>query len=119
MPADIDPNRLAFLKGVLAALASSGQVVHYDEIRRLCRLNQELLGAYLGMAREHLVAEGQPDYCAIVVRSEGTPGEGWGGLDAWAKSLRDTHKFWRDRRFLDNQEFEDEHGSLPIEPGLG
>jgi hypothetical protein len=49
-----DENRVAFLRGVLAALASTGQVVHYKEIRRLCRFSQEQLGTYLGEARKPL-----------------------------------------------------------------
>jgi hypothetical protein len=77
MDIEIDEHRLAFLRGVLAALASTGQVVHYDEIRHLCRLNQEQLGTYLGAARQPLVDAGQPDFNAIVVKEEGWPGDGF------------------------------------------
>jgi hypothetical protein len=116
--ATIDPNRLAFLQGVLAAFASSGAVVHYDEIRRLCRFSQEQLGEYLGQARVPLVDAGQPDFCAIVVNDGGWPGDGWGKPDAWPAALRLAHRFWRDRRRMDNTAFEAEHGAVPAIPGL-
>ena len=120
---NVDPNRLAFLRGVLATLASNGQVVHYDEIRRLCRLNHEQLGAYLGAARGPVLASDQPDFCATVVNNEGWSGSGWSqgaaGTDPreWAKALRRAHEFWRDRRRMDNTEFEAKHGALPAVPG--
>lgn len=118
----LDQNRVAFLRGVLAAFASTGQVVHYNEIRRLCRFSQEQLGAYLAAARSEL--EAQPDFCAIVVNDGGWPGDGWAkdakGTDPteWAKELRRVHRFWRDRRALDNAEFAQAHGGLPAVPGL-
>ncbi|GAB5537844.1 MAG: hypothetical protein Rubg2KO_40930 [Rubricoccaceae bacterium] len=119
----IDPNRLAFLQGVLAALASNGQTIHYNEIRRLCRLNQEQLGTYLGEARRRMLEAGQPDFCSVVVRDAGWPGDGWAagpsGTDPreWAKALRLAHTYWRDRRRMDNPEFESAHGALPEVPG--
>jgi hypothetical protein len=120
----IDENRLAFLRGVLAAIASSGQVVHYDEIRRLCRLSKQQLGAYLGEARKRMIAAGQPDFASIVVNDGGWPGDRWSqaaaGTDPrqWAKELRKTHRFWQDRRRLDNHEFKRVWKDLPEEPGL-
>ena len=77
----LDEGRVRFLRGVLAALASTGQVVTYDEIRRLCRLSQEQCGEYLGEARNRMLAASQPDFCAVVVNSSGSPGEGWGDAD--------------------------------------
>lgn len=120
----VDENRLAFLKGVLAATAGSGQLVTYSQLRRLCRLNMEQLGEYLGVARRRLIDAGQPDFCAIVVGDDGTPGAGWYNSHAgstevgWAREVQRAHVFWRDRRLLDNGEFEAEHGALPAEPGL-
>ncbi len=121
----IDPHRLAFLKGVIAGLASRGELITYSELRRLCRLSQEQLGEYLGAARERLLEEGQPDYCAIVVGDDsGLPSEKWfephGGDSAsyWAKEVHGVHRFWRDRRSRDNPDFKEEWGSLPAEPGL-
>lgn len=108
----LDENRVIFLRGVQAALASSGLVVHYDEIRRLCRLNQEQVGEYLDAARSSLLAAGQPDFCAIVVNDGGWPGDGW------AKELREVHRFWKDRRAMDNRPFSDAHTNLPVIPGL-
>lgn len=122
--ANLDQNRVTFLRGVLAAFASNGQVVHYNEIRRLCRLTQEQLGVYLDAARSQLVSEGQPDFCAIVVNEGGWPGDGWAkgdkGTDSteWAKELRRVHRFWQNRRALDNAAFAAEHGQLPATPGL-
>jgi hypothetical protein len=43
----IDEHRLAFLKGILAASATSGQLITCSQLRRLCRLNMEQLGRYL------------------------------------------------------------------------
>ncbi len=120
----IDEHRVAFLRGVLAALASTGQVVHYNEVRRLCRLAQEQLGTYLGEARQLSVEAGQPDFCAIVVKDAGWPGDGFAhpapktDAVAWAKALREAHTFWRDRRLMDNDEFSAKHGGLPAVPGL-
>ncbi|MEZ4447552.1 MAG: hypothetical protein R3B72_51220 [Polyangiaceae bacterium] len=114
----MDQMRVQFMKGVLAALASTGQVVTYDEIRRLCRLAQEQCGEYLGEARKAMVGAGQPDFCAVVVGASGTPGSGWGSADEWAQALRQAHEFWSDRRRMDNAEFRDKYGALPVEPGL-
>ena len=116
--ADIDRNRLTFMQGVLAALASTGQVVHYHELRRLCRLNQEQLGEYLGEARRELLAAGQPDFCSVVVNDGGWPGTGWGDLASWPAKLREAHNYWRDRRTLDNDDFKQRHGQPPVVPGL-
>lgn len=120
----IDEHRVAFLRGVLAALASTGAVVHYNEIRRLCRLNQEQLGTYLEAARAPTLAAAQPDFCSIVVKEEGWPGDGFAVTTkrtdpvAWAKELRTAHEFWRDRRQMDNDEFAAKHGAVPAVPGL-
>lgn len=72
---DLDGERLWFLRGVAAALASSGQVVHYDEIPRLCRLSREQAGSYLGAARAGQRQE-EPDFCANVVNEGGWHGTG-------------------------------------------
>lgn len=114
----LDPNRVAFMQGVLAALSSSGQVIHYDELRRLCRLSREQCGEYLAEARRELVAAGQPDFCSVVVNDGGWPGDGWGPLASWPKHLREAHIFWRDRRRFDNGDFQAAHGELPAVPGL-
>jgi hypothetical protein len=115
---DLDPNRIAFLQGVLAALAASGQVVHYDEIRRLCRFSQQQLGEYLGAARSPMTAANQPDFCTVVVGETGWPGAGWGDPAAWAHALRRAHEYWRDRRSMDNADFRNKYGSEPEVPGL-
>lgn len=65
------------------AFASNGQTVHYDEIRRLCRLSQEQLGAYLEEARRAMVDAGQPDFCSIVsVKQAGRATDGQRGRTA-------------------------------------
>jgi hypothetical protein len=115
--AAIDDERLWFLRGILAALASSGQVVHYDEIRRLTRLSQEQVGEFLGAARA-AQRPGDPDFCAIVVNEGGWPGQGFGPLDEWPAQLRDAHNYWRARRELDNADFRKAWGHLPSLPGL-
>ena len=112
----LDANRLAFMRGVLAAFASNGQVVHYDEVRRLCRLNQEQMGTYLGEARMPAIDAGDPDPCAIVVNNTGTPGALWGNPAEWHEALRRAHQFWADRRRLDNADFQSRHTRLPSMP---
>ena len=106
-----------FLRGLLVGLASSGQVVHYDEMRRLCRMNDTQLGTYLGEARKGLPSN-EPDFCAVVVNDSGTSGPGWGNAKDWAEALRAAHRWWRDRRFMDNTAFETAHGELPLFPGV-
>ncbi len=120
----IDEHRLAFLKGVLAATASNGQIITYSQLRRLCRLSMEQVGAYLGEARRRVLSAEQPDFCAIVVGDDGSPGSGWFDPHAnatsqrWAAEVQRVHAFWRDRKSLDNTAFEAAHGGLPAEPGL-
>lgn len=114
---NIDNERVVFLRGLLVAFASNGQLVNYDDVRRLCRLSDEQMGTYLNHARKGL-AEGEPDFCAIVVKTKGQPGEGWGEPAAWAEQVQKSHRFWVDRRRLDNSEFEKLYGHLPAIPGL-
>lgn len=120
----IDEHRLAFMKGVIATSASNGQLITYSQIRRLCRLSMEQVGAYLGEARRRVLLAGQPDFCAIVVGDDGTPGQGWfdphvGATSrSWAAEVQRVHAFWRDRRCFDNTAFEAAYGELPAEPGL-
>jgi len=84
----------------------------------------EQVGAYLGEARRRVLLAGQPDFCAIVVGDDGTPGSGWfdphvGATSlSWAAEVQRVHTFWRDRKSLDNTAFEAAHGKLPAEPGL-
>jgi len=113
----IDPERVIFLRGLLVAFASNAQLLNYDEMRRLCRLSDEQMGAYLDEARKAL-AEGEPDFCAIVVKTAGKPGQGWGDAAIWAQEVQRSHRFGSDRRALDNGEFQARHGRLPAIPGL-
>jgi hypothetical protein len=84
----------------------------------------EQVGSYLGEARRRTLAAGQPDFCAVVVGDDGTPGTGWfdphtgASNTSWATEVQRVHAFWRDRKFLDNTAFESTHGDLPAEPGL-
>lgn len=117
MADEFDQERLWFLRGALAALASSGQVVHYDELRRLCRFSREQMGAYLGEARR-MLREDEPDFCAIVVNDGGWPGQGFGTLDDWPAALRAAHRYWQGRRQQDNTAFVNSQGDLPSVPGL-
>jgi len=113
-----DETRLTFLRGVLAAFASNGQVVHYDEVRRMCRFNKEQMGVALGNARRAL-RKGEPDFCAIVVNDSGEPGVGWWrGSTEWPSELRRVHQYWAKRRRLDNPSFRAVYGGLPSVPGL-
>ena len=112
-----DSDKVQFLRGLLAAFASNGQLVTYDEIRRLCRLSDEQLGEYLGAARDGRGPD-EPDFCAVVVQTAGKPGRRWGEPAAWAAEVQRAHRFWSDRRRLDNSEFEQAYGGLPTMPGL-
>ena len=113
----VDREKTAFLRGLLAGFASSAQIVTYDEVRRLCRLSDEQLGSYLDDARKGR-ADGDPDFCAIVVKTGGMPGPGWGDLGKWAKEAQRVHRYWGDRRRLDNPEFQKRYKRLPAIPGL-
>jgi hypothetical protein len=113
---NVDNEKVLFLRGLLVAFASNGQIVNYDDVRRLCRLNDEQMGTYLNHARKGL-AENEPDFCAIVVKTKGKPGEGWGDPAAWVEQVQKSHRFWSDRRKLDNGEFEERYGKLPAIPG--
>ena len=113
----VDNNKLWFLRGVLVATASNRQTITYDELRRLCRLNDEQLGTYLGKARQ-ILNENEPDYCSVVVKTTGMPGEGWGDQEEGPTEAIKAHQFWQDRRHLDNKRFEDIYGFLPRVPGL-
>lgn len=112
----VDPKKVIFLRGLLVAFASNNQLVNYDEIRRLCRLSDEQMGTYLNEARQAL-AEGEPDFCSLVVKTAGKPGPGWGDLEAWAQEVQKTHRFWTDRKRLDNADFENIYHHLPAIPG--
>lgn len=114
---EIDDNRLWFLRGVLAATASNRQTITYDEVRRLCRLNDEQLGTFLGKARK-ILDENEPDFCAIVVKTSGVPGELWGDPTEGPIEAIRAHQYWQDRRNMDNEPFEERYGSLPSVPGL-
>lgn len=115
----MDPNdhRIWFLRGVLAALASTRQTITYDELRRLCRLSDEQLGAFLNEVRRPLEAR-EPDLCSIVVKSNGTNGGFWGDPDDSPQEALHCHQFWQDRRGLDNDAFQRKWGRMPSIPGL-
>ncbi|MFN8092435.1 MAG: hypothetical protein U0599_09490 [Vicinamibacteria bacterium] len=113
----LDQDRVMFLRGLLAAFASGHQVVTYDAIRRLCRLSDEQVGAYLDAARAGR-GTNEPDFCSIVVRTAGTPGAGWGDLSDWAAEVQRTHRYWSDRRRCDNTEFKQAYADLPSVPAL-
>lgn len=111
-----DQERVWFMRGALAMAAAKGQVIHYDELRRLCRLSREAMGGYLAKAREGL-QEGEPDLCSVVVNdTSGHPGEGWGDAKDWALEMRRAHRFWQDRWSMDNPDFEKKQGMLPTYP---
>ena len=113
----VDNNKLWFLRGVLVATCSNRQSITYDELRRLCRLNDEQLGTYLGRASE-ILGKDEPDYCSVVVKTTGVPGAGWGNPEEAPAEAIEAHQYWQDRRNLDNDEFEETYGSLPTVPGL-
>jgi len=105
-----------FLRGILVALAVVGHELTYDQIRRIMRLSDRQVGAYLGEARS-ILQPGEPDFCASVVKSLGTPGAGWGNVAQWASELLKVRSFWRDRAEKDNGDFTNLYQSLPSVPG--
>lgn len=109
--------KVELVKGLLIAFSSSGQIVDYDQIRRLARLHPTHVGKYLDAARKELRKD-EPDFCAIVVNDEGVPGPGWGDTPDAAREIVDSHDYWRDRRFMNNDAFEAKYGALPEIPGL-
>jgi len=113
----VDSNKLWFIRGVLVATCANRQTITYDELRRLCRLNDEQLGTYLGKARK-ILSKDEPDYCSVVVKTTGVPGESWGNQEEGPAAAIKAHQYWQDRRNLDNKEFEKAYGSLPTIPGL-
>ena len=114
----VDSNKLWFIQGILVSTCANRQTITYDELRRLCRLNDKQLGTYLGEARD-ILSEDEPDYCSVVVKTTGVPGEGWGKQEKGpARAIKAQQRFWQDRRNLDNKEFEKTYGSLPTIPGL-
>lgn len=123
MSDELDPERVAFLRGVLAAFSAMGRVATYDEIRRVCRLNMTQVGSYLGAARRPYTAADQPDFCSHVVgRTKGYPGKsffdaGATDLGKWAVELRKSQEFWSDRLQVDNDEFVKKWGDVQAFPG--
>jgi len=102
-----------FLRGLLIATAMLGETLTYDQVRRLCRLSDRQVGTMLGKARAGRPA-GSPDFCAVVQKSIGSPGKGWGDIKLWIAELKRVHSFWQDRAELDNNEFFVKHGVLPL-----
>ena len=112
---EIDPQRLWFLRGVLAALASSGQVVPRDEICRLCDLDEAQTAAALDAARAGQY-EDEPDFRVIVVNDAGWSGGASGLPEGWLARLRDAQGYWRDRRNMEDNAFRKEWGHTPTFP---
>jgi hypothetical protein len=114
---NLEMERLWFLRGVLAAFASSGEVVQLGEICKLCRLRPEEASTYLEAARQGL-HEDEPDFCDVIAaETGGGAGTPRGPSGKWPARLRDAHQYWRDRRYLEDQEFEKEWSWLPTFPG--
>jgi hypothetical protein len=114
----MDPNRIWFLRGLLAAFASDAKAIDYEEIRRLGRFNKEQLGEYLNAARQGL-RDNEPDFCSIVVgRVSEEVGHNWGDVPNAPAAREAAFRYWHDRRQLDNQPFTAQYGALPMFPGL-
>jgi len=113
----MNKTKVDIVRGLLIAFASNGQIVDYDQIRRLARLHPTDVGEYLDEARKGLNV-GEPDFCAIVVNEDGVPGTGWGNTAHAAQEIVESHKYWHDRRFMNNVAFEKKYGALPEIPGL-
>jgi hypothetical protein len=111
----LEPERVAFLQGLLVALASCGQIIDYEELRKLSRCPQEHFTAYLEAARAPLQESRQPDVCAIVITGAGLPA-GFRDLEVWEDELEQVHTYWVDVRNLTPEEFTAAHGSLPALP---
>ena len=114
---EIEAERLWFIRGIMAALASSGQVVDCEEIARLCRLSGEQVRAYLRAAGRGQY-EDEPDFSDIVLSEGGSPREGMDPRE-WSARLHDAQRYWRDRRSLDDESFKREWGDTPTFPSHG
>ena len=108
--------KIWFLRGILVALAVVGHELTYDQLRRIMRLSDRQVGPYLGSARAWLLPS-EPDVCASIVKSLGTPGAGWGQVASWAAELQRVRDYWQDRAKLDNEDFRAKYRALPSLPG--
>ncbi len=113
----VNQDKVRFLRGILVAYASIGATITYEELRRLTRLTLEQLGAYLGEARS-VLRTGEPDFCAVAIKTAGQPGAGFGHLttDQWEAELQKVFQYWKDRRTNNNDPFVSIHGALPSVP---
>lgn len=113
----IDQERVQFIRGILVSLASCGQTITYEELRRLSRLSMEMVGTYLGEARSVLRSD-EPDFCAVVIGRDGQPGHGFGHLtaDTFLAEQQRVFRYWKERRALDNEPFAKKYGDRPSIP---
>jgi hypothetical protein len=109
----VSKNRVLFLRGILAGLASVKGTIEYNEVRRLCGLNKQQVGRYLKAARA-MGSKDEPDLSALVVgRTTAMPSREWGDLKQWPRERRRVFKYWTDRRRLNKEPFRRAHGVMP------
>jgi hypothetical protein len=113
--ATLDPERVSFLQGLLVGLASAGQIIDFEELRKLCGCSQPEFIPLLEAARAPMRAAGQPDCSAIVISSSGLPA-GFRDLELWDEELMRAHHYCMDLRNLTEDEFEAAHGARPAVP---
>jgi len=113
----INQDKVQFLRGILIAHASMGATITYEELRRLARLTLEQCGPYLEEARS-VLRPGEPDFCAVAIKTAGQPGTGFGHLSLaqWEAELQKVFQYWKDRRANNNDPFVNIHGALPPIP---
>ncbi|MFT3923977.1 MAG: hypothetical protein QM778_15695 [Myxococcales bacterium] len=111
----VDSRRVSFLQGMLVAFASAGQIVDFEELRRLCGCPEAEFVTLLEAARAPVRRAQQPDYSAVVISSSGLPA-GFRDLEHWDEELVAAHRYWTDVRNLTAEELVAAHGSLPAVP---
>jgi hypothetical protein len=105
--------RVVFLRGLLAGLASGRRTIKYNDMRRLCGLNKQQVGAYLKAVRA-MGKKNEPDLSALVVSGNtGMPTRDWGDLKQWPAEKKRVFAYWTDRRRLNKDSFVSKHAVLP------
>lgn len=88
----------------------------YDEFRRLGQLSYQQMGEFLDAIKAEL-GPGEPDLSALVIKTIGRPGVGWGNVNNWELEVQKVWDYWTDRSTLDNEPFVLRRGALPMIPG--
>lgn len=79
-------------------------------------MSYQQMGEFLEAVKANL-GPNEPDITALVVKTIGRPGVGWGNVNLWAQTVQDVWEYWEDRSRMDNEDFVMKRGALPANPG--